>query len=202
VRRLPARRRPVVWHCRALLLAEPWTGSADDPPNDAEAHSSRPPSAGKRPARRRRDAKLRTRDKTLLVVDDEPAVRLICRVNLTASGYRVLEAEDGIAAFEVAKAEQPDLILLDVMMPRSDGFMVAAALAADPATRAVPIVFLSARTASADLLRAHELGAVGYLTKPFDPLQLTRSVTTVLERLERGEVEALRDEFRARISRA
>jgi CheY-like chemotaxis protein len=81
-----------------------------------------------------------------------------------------------------------------VMMPQIDGWQVAARLAEDDATRHIPIVFLTARAESADFLRGYELGAVGYVSKPFDPTALGSALQEVLERLSRGEREALRRE--------
>jgi CheY-like chemotaxis protein len=123
----------------------------------------------------------------VLLVDDEQAIRTICRVNLEGDGIAVLEAQDGVEALEQVRREQPSLILLDVMMPGIDGWKVAAQLAADGDTRDIPVVFLSARAADEDRLRAQGLGAVGYLVKPFDPVDLATTVRDVLERVARGE---------------
>ena len=107
----------------------------------------------------------------------------------------VLEAEDGTDALEQVRAAQPSLVLLDVMMPGVDGWQVAEQLAVDPATRSIPVVFLSARAAPEDRERARELGAVGYLVKPFDPIELAGIVREVLERIERGERDELNREL-------
>ena len=123
----------------------------------------------------------------VLVVDDEPAIRVVCRVNLAAAGIDVLEAADGESGLELAKRERPDLILLDVMMPGFDGWDVARKLAEDPATREIPIVFLTARAEMTDRRRAQLLGGVGYIVKPFDPVDLGEVVEGVLTRIERGE---------------
>jgi CheY-like chemotaxis protein len=128
-------------------------------------------------------------------VDDEAPIRTICRVNLEAAGLAVLEAPDGKSALELARTKRPALVLLDVMMPRIDGWRVAEELAAEPATRDIPVVFLSARAAQDDRRHAQRLGAVGYIVKPFDPLQLGERVEEVLERLRRGERERLRGEL-------
>jgi CheY-like chemotaxis protein len=128
-------------------------------------------------------------------VDDEAPIRTICRVNLEAAGLAVLEAPDGKSALELARTKRPALVLLDVMMPRIDGWRVAEELAAEPATRDIPVVFLSARAAQDDRRHAQRLGAVGYIVKPFDPLQLGETVEEVLERLRRGERERLRGEL-------
>jgi CheY-like chemotaxis protein len=131
----------------------------------------------------------------VLVVDDEPAMRALCRVNLQLDGMEVLEARDGREAVTVAAAEHPDLVLLDVMMPGLDGWHVAEQLESDPGTREIPIVFMTALAAADDRRRGAAAGAVGYLTKPYDPLELGTVVKRTLERLARGEREALRDEI-------
>jgi CheY-like chemotaxis protein len=131
----------------------------------------------------------------ILVVDDETPIRTICRVNLEASGLAVLEAPDGEQALELARSRRPALVLLDVMMPRIDGWQVAEQLAAEPATRDLPVVFLSARAARDDPRAAQRLGAVGYIVKPFDPLELPETIEEVLERLRRGERDRLQQEL-------
>jgi two-component system, OmpR family, phosphate regulon response regulator PhoB len=131
----------------------------------------------------------------VLLVDDEPAIRTICRVNLEGDGLAVTEANDGAEALQVVKRARPSLVLLDVMMPGVDGWRVAEALAEDDDTREIPVVFLSARAAEEDRLRAQELGAVGYVVKPFDPIELAGIVRGVLERVARGEREQLNREL-------
>ena len=128
----------------------------------------------------------------VLIVDDERAIRTICRVNLEAAGMRVLEADDGEAALRVAAAERPSVVLLDVMMPGLDGWHVARKLGEGHETREIPVVFLSARAEPADRHRAHEVGAVGYIVKPFDPLVLGDMLNDILDRIRRGEREHLR----------
>lgn len=131
----------------------------------------------------------------VLLVDDEQAIRTICRVNLEGDGFSVLEAEEGSEALAQVRREHPSLVLLDVMMPGLDGWSVAEQLSADPETRDIPVVFLSARATSEDRLRAQELGAVGYVVKPFDPLELAEIVRNVLERVARGERALLNREL-------
>jgi len=133
----------------------------------------------------------------VLIVDDESSIRLICSINFAASGWQCTEAVDGMDAIERVGVERPHVILLDVMMPRADGWTVAERLAEDEATRDIPIVFLTARAERRDRERAHRLGAVGYLTKPLDPVELPAAVDEILARLERGEREQLRDEMLA-----
>jgi CheY-like chemotaxis protein len=127
----------------------------------------------------------------VLLVDDEQAIRTICRVNLEGDGLAVLEAEDGAEALAEIRRERPALVLLDVMMPGIDGWSVAEQLAGDVETRDIPVVFLSARAAYEDRLRAQELGAVGYVVKPFDPLELAGIVREVLALIAAGERERL-----------
>jgi two-component system, OmpR family, response regulator ResD len=131
----------------------------------------------------------------VLLVDDERAIRTICRVNLEGDGIAVVEAQDGAEALEQVRAEQPSLVLLDVMMPEVDGWKVASELAADEELREIPVVFLSARAADEDRQRAQQLGAVGYVVKPFDPLRLAGTVRDVLGRVARGEREQLNREL-------
>jgi len=107
----------------------------------------------------------------------------------------VTEAKDGAEALEEVRRERPSLVLLDVMMPSVDGWTVAEELASDDETREIPVVFLSARAAQEDRLRAQELGAVGYVVKPFDPVELAGKVREVLERVARGEREQLNREL-------
>ena len=131
----------------------------------------------------------------VLLVDDERSIRTICRVNLEGDGLAVSEAADGAEALEVVRRARPSVVLLDVMMPGIDGWEVAEQLAADDDTRKIPVIFLSARAAPEDRLRAQELGAVGYVDKPFDPLELAGIVRDVLERVARGEREQLNREL-------
>ena len=116
---------------------------------------------------------------------------MLCRVNLSASGMDVVEAENGREALELARRERPDLVLLDVMMPDVDGWTVARELAADDRTRDIPIVFLTARAEAADKRMGQQLGGVGYLVKPFDPVMIGDFVENVISRVERGEREQL-----------
>jgi DNA-binding response OmpR family regulator len=116
----------------------------------------------------------------ILVVDDEPAIRLLCRVNLQADGFSVKEAVDGAAAMLTAREWKPDLILLDVMMPGEDGFAIAERIRDDPDLAGMRVLFLTARADIDD--RARRSGAVGYVTKPFNPSTLGTEVRAALER--------------------
>src|SRR5438046_10097957 len=130
----------------------------------------------------------------VLVIDDEAPIRLLCRVNLEADGMQVLEASDGPTGLEKARNEEPDVILLDVMMPGLDGWQVAEELLDDRRTSSIPIVFLTARAEVRDRARGLDLGGIDYLTKPFDPIELAPQVRELIQRVDRGEREEVRRE--------
>jgi DNA-binding response OmpR family regulator len=130
----------------------------------------------------------------VLVIDDEAPIRLLCRVNLEAEGMEVVEAADGPTGLELARTEQPDVILLDVMMPGLDGWEVLQRLFEDEQTKEIPIVFLTARAELRDRARGLELGGLDYVTKPFNPIELAPLVQDLLARVRRGEREAWRRE--------
>jgi DNA-binding response OmpR family regulator len=117
---------------------------------------------------------------TVLIVDDEPAILELVRFTLEDDQVRVLEASDGLAALDIARAERPALILLDVRMPHLDGVEVCRRLRAEAALRSTRIVMLTAADQEAD--RAHGLaaGADEYLSKPFSPLALLALVRSIL----------------------
>jgi DNA-binding response OmpR family regulator len=119
-------------------------------------------------------------DRTVVIVDDEPDVVLLCRVNLEFEGFRVLDASDGDTALALVQAELPDVVLLDVMLPESDGWTVLERMKADPATRDIPVVLLTAKVQDADRTRGWRAGAAEYVTKPFSPTDLSRIVADVL----------------------
>jgi DNA-binding response OmpR family regulator len=130
----------------------------------------------------------------VLVIDDEAPIRLLCRVNLEAEQMEVLEAADGPSGLEKARAEIPDVVLLDVMMPGLDGWRVAEELLDDERTAKIPIVFLTARAELRDRARGIDLGGVDYVTKPFNPVELAPLVRALLDRVGRGERDDLRRE--------
>ena len=131
---------------------------------------------------------------SVLVIDDEAPIRLLCRVNLEAEGMTVLEAADGPTGLEEAREHTPDVVLLDVMMPGLDGWRVAEQLLQDDRTSEIPIIFLTARAEFRDRARGLDIGGVDYVTKPFNPLELAPLVRDLLERIERGERDELRGE--------
>jgi two-component system alkaline phosphatase synthesis response regulator PhoP len=130
----------------------------------------------------------------VLIIDDEAPIRLLCRVNLEAEGMDVVEAGDGPSGLDLARAELPDVVLLDVMMPGLDGWAVAQELLEDVHTDAIPIVFLTARAEFRDRARGLDIGGVDYITKPFNPVELAPLVRRLLSRLDRGERDDLRRE--------
>jgi two-component system alkaline phosphatase synthesis response regulator PhoP len=130
----------------------------------------------------------------VLIIDDEAPIRLLCRVNLEAEGMEVVEAGDGPTGLELARSVQPDVVLLDVMMPGLDGWAVAEELLDDIETEEIPIIFLTARAEFRDRARGLDIGGVDYITKPFNPVDLAQLVRHLLERLERGERDELRRE--------
>jgi len=130
----------------------------------------------------------------VLVIDDEPPIRLLCRVNLEAEQMEVLEASDGPTGLEKARNEEPDVILLDVMMPGLDGWQVAEALLDDRRTSSIPIIFLTARAEVRDRVRGLDLGGIDYVTKPFNPRELAPLILELTQRVDRGEREEVRRE--------
>src|SRR5215211_3625004 len=118
--------------------------------------------------------------RTILVVDDEPEILTITRDYLDRAGFRVIVASDGDTALRLARMERPSLLVLDLMLPGMDGLDVARGLRQDPATRALPIIMLTARVDETDRLIGLELGADDYISKPFSPRELVARVRAVL----------------------
>jgi CheY-like chemotaxis protein len=111
-------------------------------------------------------------EKRVLVADDDPVILRLIQVNLELEGYQVLTANNGEEAVETATAEHPDLVILDIMMPRMDGYQACEQLKSETATQDIPIVFLSAKAQQADIEKGKSFGVEEYLTKPFDPTEL------------------------------
>jgi DNA-binding response OmpR family regulator len=116
----------------------------------------------------------------ILAVDDEPHILKLVAFSLKAGGFEVIEANDGLSAIEIAQAEQPDLILLDVMMPVLDGFEACRRLKQDPATSEIPVVMLTAKTQLSEQKAGLDSGALGYICKPFTPKDLVAQVQAYL----------------------
>lgn len=119
------------------------------------------------------------KDKLILVVDDEPRMVKFIRMNLEVEGYRVIEANDGLEAIEKVRTDLPDLVVMDVMMPRMDGFE---ALREIRAVSDVPVIMLTVRAEEEDRIHGLELGADDYLGKPFSPRELASRIKAVLRR--------------------
>ena len=126
------------------------------------------------------------RKERILVVDDEEDILELVRYNLSAAGYQVVCAETGEAALEISRAEAPDLIVLDLMLPGISGLEVTKLLKDEKKTRSIPIIMLTARGEERDIVVGLELGADDYVTKPFSPKILNARVQAVVRRAERG----------------
>ena len=125
--------------------------------------------------------------KKILAVDDERHIVRLVEVNLQRAGYQVVTAYDGREALEKVKAEDPDLIVLDVMMPYMDGFEVLKNLKADPVTAEIPVIMLTAKAQDADVFRGWQSGVDCYLTKPFNPMELLTFVKRIFDSTGGGE---------------
>lgn len=121
----------------------------------------------------------------ILIVDDEANIRQLVKYNLEKESYQVLEAEDGLQGIRLAKTEKPDLMLLDLMLPQMDGLEVCRSLKGNPATAALPIIMLTAKSEEIDKVIGLELGADDYMTKPFSPRELVARVKAVLRRSQK-----------------
>jgi DNA-binding response OmpR family regulator len=117
---------------------------------------------------------------TILVVDDDPVIQKLLSVNFEMEGYRVVTAGDGEEGLQKVANDRPDIILLDVMMPRMDGVEVVRRLKGDEATAAIPVILLSAKAQANDISGGLDAGADDYITKPFDPLELLDKVAALL----------------------
>ncbi|MDI9449170.1 MAG: winged helix-turn-helix domain-containing protein [Pelotomaculaceae bacterium] len=126
----------------------------------------------------------------ILVVDDEKNILELVRFNLEREGYEVLTSLDGARGLELARSENPDLIVLDVMLPEISGLEVCRELHLDPATKKIPIIMLSARADELDRVLGLEMGADDYVTKPFSPRELVARIKARLRRSRRGATGA------------
>ena len=119
--------------------------------------------------------------KRILIVDDDDDIREVAALSLeTTAGYQVLDARSGLAALTLAAAEQPDAILLDVMMPDMDGPTTFQKLQAQPATAHIPVIFLTAKIQPSERARFASLGAAAVFSKPFNPLTLASELAAAL----------------------
>lgn len=117
----------------------------------------------------------------VLVVDDDQNIRRLVSFNLKADGHEVILATNGKEGLEAAQREQPDLILLDIMMPIMNGYETCSALKTDPETKEIPVFMLSAKGQMTDLDEAFAVGADNYITKPFDVEKLNKTIMFKLE---------------------
>jgi len=120
----------------------------------------------------------------ILIVDDEKELVKLVTFNLTIAGYEALSANNGIEALEICESEKPALIILDIMLPRIDGWEVCRRLKQNPKTSNIPIIMLSALSEVDDKLKGFDLGTDDYVTKPFSPRELVVRVKRVLARAE------------------
>ncbi|SDK88634.1 two-component system, OmpR family, alkaline phosphatase synthesis response regulator PhoP [Salinimicrobium catena] len=133
---------------------------------------------------------MKKKDICILLVDDEPDIIEIIRYNLSSEGYKVVTAENGRRALEVAKKENPQLIILDVMMPEMDGMETCIQLRKDPELRETVIAFLTARGEDYSQMAGFDAGADDYITKPIKPKILTSKVKALLRRFRGGEAKS------------
>ena len=124
--------------------------------------------------------------KKILAVDDEKHILRLVQVNLERQGFEVVTAGDGKEALEKVASEQPDLVVLDVMMPYMDGFEVLQTLRRNAATREIPVIMLTAKAQDADVFKGWQSGVDLYLTKPFKPMALMSFVKRIFSSLDGG----------------
>ena len=122
---------------------------------------------------------------SVLVVDDDPVILRLLQVNFELEGIQVTTAIDGEEGLVKARADGPDVVISDIMMPKVNGLELLASLRGEPATAGLPVILLSAKAQMADVQRGFELGADDYVTKPFDPLELLDRVYKVLAKSRR-----------------
>ncbi len=121
------------------------------------------------------------RPRRVVLIDDEEHIREVAQASLEAvAGWQVRTAASGREGIELVRQARPDAVVLDVMMPGTDGPATLARLRADPATREVPVIFLTAKVQSIDRARLSALGAAGIVAKPFDPMLLAQEIATLL----------------------
>lgn len=124
--------------------------------------------------------------KRILVVEDDPNTVRLISYTLEQEGYEVLTASNGIEGLKKAQEEEPELLVLDVMLPGLDGFEVCHRLRSEPRTAALPILMLSAKAQETDIATGIKMGADDYLAKPADPLEVVEKVRTLLQQRAAG----------------
>ena len=116
----------------------------------------------------------------VVLAEDDPDIQLVARLSLKRAGFAVTTASNGLDALARVAEVMPDVVLLDWMMPELDGLQTCTRLKADPATSAIPVIFLTAKSQEAEIKHGLALGAIGYITKPFDALSLGTRVRELL----------------------
>jgi len=147
---------------------------------------------------------------TILVVDDEKELVALVSLHMKMAGFEVITAANGEEALEASREEKPALIILDLMLPKIDGWKVCEQLRHDPATKDIPVIMLTARTQIEDKLKGFKAGADDYVTKPFSPRELVAWVKRVLARAEaepalpkrliKGKTEINLEDFKVRVA--
>jgi two-component system phosphate regulon response regulator PhoB len=122
----------------------------------------------------------------ILIVEDEKDVVDLLMLNLRKAGFKVRSTADGASGLEKTRAERPDLLILDLMLPKIPGLEVCKILKSDPATRSIPILMLTARAEEIDRIIGLEFGADDYVTKPFSPREIILRIKAILRRIESG----------------
>jgi DNA-binding response OmpR family regulator len=122
---------------------------------------------------------------TVLVIDDDPVILELLRVNFEIEGFDVICATDGEEGLRRAQAERPDVVISDIMMPRRDGLQLLSDLKANPRTEDLPVILLSAKAQRSEVQHGLDMGADDYITKPFDPLELIDRLNAVMTRPRR-----------------
>jgi len=130
-------------------------------------------------------------------VDDEPGLIEILQIKLESEGYRVIGASQGLDALEEMRAENPELVILDVMMPGMNGWQVLERKGADPQIAQIPVILLTVLAEDMDVMKGLEKGAIEYITKPFDLAHLVSTVKLLLESPDRRSQEAHRQRLMA-----
>lgn len=119
--------------------------------------------------------------KKILIVEDEESLLKLESILLTTKGYLVQGVTSGLAALEAIDEEMPDLVLLDVMLPKMDGFEVCSRVKQNPATKHIPVILLTAKKTPEDISRGHEVGADEYVTKPFKSAMVMETIANLLK---------------------
>lgn len=146
--------------------------------------------------------------KKILVVEDEKELTALVSLHMKMAGFEVLTADNGEKALYLSREEKPDLIILDLILPKIDGWQVCEHLRQDAVTKDIPVIMLTARTQIEDKLKGFEAGADDYVTKPFSPRELVARVKRVLARAEpslpkriiKGKTEISLDDFKVRVA--